>query len=157
MHCSPFFSKQWSKNVFQTCPNMKKDVSRLLPFPKQEAQRRNRAGWGKCQASNPWKRYTCCLMTSSITLLRYCKQIRRGPITRPQAVLLMKWLLRINRNASLKTKMEKRVFTIPITTFALVLTLIIAISSPLAAHYKAFLLQHHTHARVHTQIKPSAT
>lgn len=142
---------------FQSCPNMKKDISLLVPFPKQEAQHHNRACWGKYLPTNPWKCYTCCLMTSSITLLQYCEQIQRGLITRPQAVLLMKWLLRINRNASLKTKMEKRVFTIPITTFALALTLIIAISSPLAAHYKAFLLQHHTHARVHTQIKPSAT
>lgn len=71
---------------------------------------------------------------------------------RSQAVLLMKWLLRINRNASLKSEMEKRVFTIPITTFAPTLALIIAISFPLGANYKAFLCNPtHSHTnKTHT-------
>lgn len=71
---------------------------------------------------------------------RLCNITNRSqPGAWSQAVLVMKWLLRINRNASLKSEMEKRVFTIPITTFAPALALIIAISFPLGENYKAFL------------------
>lgn len=84
-----------------------------------------------------WNTCSCWMTPSVCAPQQYYKQIRLG--ARSQAVLLMKWLLRINRNASLKSEMEKRVFTIPITTFAPALALIIAISFPLSANYRAFL------------------
>lgn len=132
-HCDP------SIVTFGSCSNLGKDADRLL-LPRSVDLSSVSKPAEAVSALSMLERGIHAAAGWHPPFAHHCNITNRSDRgTRSQAVLLMKWLFRINRNASLKSEMEKRVFTIPITTFAPALALIIAISFPLGAHYKAFL------------------